>query len=323
MSLLNSNFPNRILVTGAGGDIGLGIGKVLKLMNAQYIFGTDLSRDNAGPILFDGFSDLPIASATDYLPRLTHLVESHEIELVIPTSEAEIEILCHALPDQELAGVKILMVNRNIVDISLDKLRTANFLKTNNLPHPWTVKREEQPRNLPCIYKPRFGRGSKDVRIRYPGEEFAQPDNDDAIWQELLLPASEEYTCGVFRTDHNNIRTITLRRTLSGGLTGKGEVVDNPEITEYVQTIADQLGLVGSINMQLRNTKDGPVLFEINPRLSSTVVFRHKLGFTDLKWWIEHCFNLCLTEYVPPESGIKFYRGFTEYFDYEHKTSNH
>ena len=34
-------------------------------------------------------------------------------------------------------------------------------------------------------------------------------------------------------------------------------------------------------------TKKGPRVFEINPRFSSTVLMRHRLGFTDLLWAIE------------------------------------
>ena len=38
--------------------------------------------------------------------------------------------------------------------------------------------------------------------------------------------------------------------------------------------------------IQLPMTKQGLMLFKINPRLSSTLVFRDMLGFADLQWWI-------------------------------------
>ena len=37
----------------------------------------------------------------------------------------------------------------------------------------------------------------------------------------------------------------------------------------------------------MRKTKRGFIPFEINPRLSSTVYFRHFFGFKDVEWWID------------------------------------
>lgn len=51
--------------------------------------------------------------------------------------------------------------------------------------------------------------------------------------------------------------------------------------------IAEGLNLHGSMNVQLRLTDKGPRVFEINPRFSSTVLMRHRLGFSDVIWAIE------------------------------------
>ena len=47
------------------------------------------------------------------------------------------------------------------------------------------------------------------------------------------------------------------------------------------------LNLNGSINIQLRLTKNGPRVFEINPRFSSTALMRHRIGFSDVLWAID------------------------------------
>jgi carbamoyl-phosphate synthase large subunit len=51
--------------------------------------------------------------------------------------------------------------------------------------------------------------------------------------------------------------------------------------------LAEALDLRGSINVQLRITTNGPRIFEINPRFSSTVLMRHQMGFCDLVWSIQ------------------------------------
>ncbi len=41
------------------------------------------------------------------------------------------------------------------------------------------------------------------------------------------------------------------------------------------------------MNVQLRLTDKGPRVFEINPRFSSTVLMRHRLGYCDVLWAME------------------------------------
>jgi carbamoyl-phosphate synthase large subunit len=107
---------------------------------------------------------------------------------------------------------------------------------------------------------------------------------NDHIWQELIGLPDEEYTCGVYRSVQGEIRTIVFRRRLSAGTTSYGVVVENTHIDQVCISIADALKLDGSVNVQLRLMQRGPVVFEINPRFSSTTVFRHKLGFRDVEW---------------------------------------
>ena len=48
--------------------------------------------------------------------------------------------------------------------------------------------------------------------------------------------------------------------------------------------IADELNLIGSINIQLRKSKNRIAIFEINPRFSSTVFMRSLVNFNDVLW---------------------------------------
>ena len=56
--------------------------------------------------------------------------------------------------------------------------------------------------------------------------------------------------------------------------------------------IANEVSLLGSMNVQLRLTNEGPRIFEINPRFSSTVLMRHLIGFQDLIWTINDILNV-------------------------------
>jgi carbamoyl-phosphate synthase large subunit len=117
--------------------------------------------------------------------------------------------------------------------------------------------------------------------------DFYLQQHVDAIVQELLLPADQEVTCGVFRSGEGRIAVLQLLRTLTGGFTSWAQVIDDPAVLSQCTMLAEALDLHGSINVQLRITADGPRIFEINPRFSSTVLIRHQMGFCDLVWSIQ------------------------------------
>ena len=146
---------------------------------------------------------------------------------------------------------------------------------------------------------------NRTVNVRFGGEV------NDLV--ELLLPEEEEYTCGLFRSRSGEIRSITIRRRLQGGYTCAGKVVFDQELETYLHQIAEALRLRGSINVQLKWTMKGPVAFEINPRFSSTVLFRHLLGFQDLIWAMKDLKEIDLEPYEAANEGVRFYRGPREY----------
>ena len=77
--------------------------------------------------------------------------------------------------------------------------------------------------------------------------------------------------------------------------------------------IADKINLSGSINIQLRKKGERVAIFEINPRFSSTVKFRHMMGFEDVIWSIQDKLEMSIDTYHINHSINKFYKGFSEY----------
>ncbi len=305
----------KILVTGCGGDIGMGVGRIVKevLPNATVI-GSEINSDHPGQFVYDTCVVLPRVNAPEYLARLKQVVQQHAIECIIPMSVPEI-IYFHKGRVRDIEGIPLIMPNEMALEVGLDKLKTNTFLAEHNLPHPWTqLVKDGPPQEVPCMIKGRFGWGSRGIFLvdKDSVEYFSRTKPDD-MWQEYLLPDEEEYTCGVYGTADGDIRSIIMRRTLGGGHTVSGQVVENTEIREVVEKLAQHLELHGSINMQLRLTKNGPMIFEINPRFSSTVMFRHKLGFKDVLWSLEECAGEPASPYTPPKVGTKFYKSHGEY----------
>jgi carbamoyl-phosphate synthase large subunit len=304
-----------ILVTACGGDISLSIGKLLKMENvAERLIGCDTHDEHPGIFIFDKCERVKRGDEEGYLESISRVVERHGVELVIPMSEPEISFFFENNV-KDINGAPLLLLNEKALKTGLDKMETISFLKDTGLDSPWTIAvKDGKPPQLPCIIKKRFGSGSKGLDlVTDENLEHYMKTRTDSIFQEYLIPDDEEYTCGLYRTRQGEVRTIIFRRKLKGGFTGYGTVVHNRSIEEMLSKIAENLQLSGSINVQLRLTDKGPVVFEINPRFSSTVLFRHLVGFTDLIWALEEFKGGSAGDYTPPPEGTKIYKGFQEY----------
>jgi len=308
------SFEN-IIVTGCGGDIGISIGRILKTSNvANRVIGCDINEEHGGPVFFDIFEIVERADSIFYIESLLNVCKKYSVDLIIPTSEPELRLFLKEDIIGSLDGIPVLIVNQKALTIGFDKALTSDFLKSSGLSYPWTtLVSEGLPKAFPCIIKKRYGSGSKDIMV--VDEEvvdYYSTKRPDDLWQEYLGPDDQEYTCGLYRSKAGEIRTIILKRRLDGSLTVYGEVRKNMEIEAMLNRLAELLDLQGSINPQLRLTERGPVMFEINPRFSSTVMFRHMLGFKDLLWSISEIAGEAIEYYIPPKIGTRFYRASQE-----------
>ena len=303
----------RVLVSGVAGVIGLGVGRVLKDWGIfDRMYGIDISDDHPGKIIFDQINIAPSADDSSYLEWLCDFISNNAINLFIPTSDAEIFVASNNL-DQIQKHAKILINDQLIVNKSLDKWETLNFLDSNDIAVPTNgIVGQDIPSNFPVIVKPRRGQGSKGLQ-KIKAQSAFKNCLKDSVWQDLLGPSDEEYTCAVYVSKNLNFKTLLIKRSLVDGYTGKGVVIKNKKIKDYVESIAKAFNKPGCYNVQLILTKEGPRIFEINPRLSSTVVFRDKLGFNDLRWWVSELLNIEYFAYEDVAEGTRIYRGNNEY----------
>lgn len=307
----------KVLVTGCGGDIGLAVGRILQEGKAaDSVIGCDMQEDHAGRIFFDRCFIAERATAPNYMDSLLQIVEMEKADLVVPTSEPELRTLY----ENDFFGRRelFLTADRKAMEIGFDKYKTAEFLRENGLPHPWTkLASHGAPHEFPCILKSRTGCGSKNVQ-HLTEEDYNNRSsyNEDDIFQELIAEDDAEYTCGLFRSASGEIRTIILRRKLRGDVTGCGVVEERAVIKDLLYAVAKKLELRGSINVQLRLRNETPYVFEINPRFSSTVRFRHQLGFSDVLWSMQDYCGKSLTDYIPAAAGIRFYKIYEDVIDW-------
>jgi carbamoyl-phosphate synthase large subunit len=280
-----------VLISAIYGDIGCSAVRLLREA-AKKIVGCDIKPYSPVSHLVDQFYIAPAATdTTNYMAFLKEIIIREKIDFFLPVSEPEIEVLNTRRKELEVLGVKLLLNNQSIIDNFLDKLKTVQYLEGLNIRVPRTMLLSgyDGSYGYPVIVKSMKSHGSKNLQkvIDMHDLEYISKKNDGSLLiQECIGSNKEEYTTGVF-SDGDIVSSITFRRKLGfGSMSIEAILVDEPYLHNIAQHIARDMALIGSINIQSRRVGNDFIVFEINPRLSSTMLFRKKFGFDDAVWWL-------------------------------------
>ena len=307
----------RILVSGVASDIGHSIGNMLSKSDlVDVVAGCDIHSQYYGADIFESLHLLPRASSPSYLHELQNLICEQKIDAFIPTSEQELRFFMSNKLNKDKIGAVCVASNQLAMEIGFDKLKTAEYLKSIGCLYPSTqpISEAVEPLNLPYVVKDPAGAGSASVFI-------VDKPNCLSSYKQLFphyicqefLEGSDEYTCGVYQTYEDSVRIISLKRRLASGVTVFAEIVDNSAITTLCEKLARSLALRGSINIQLKLTPRGPVIFEINPRFSSSVGMRNLIGYSDVLWSLqEQVLGVQPSPYTPKIEAKFLHRRYVE-----------
>jgi carbamoyl-phosphate synthase large subunit len=309
-----------ILISAVCGDIGYSAVQAARDV-ANKIVGCDMRAGTPVLHLLDAFYEVPPASDIDsYVGCIKDVIMREGVDFFLPVSEPEIEAINTVRKDIETLGVKLLLNNSLIIENFLDKWKTVQFLAGIGVKTPRTaiLKEYDGSFGFPLIVKPRSSYGSRSVwKIENLQDlEYARrKDNGSLLAQESIGSDSEEYTTGVF-SNGKNVSSISFKRRLGAdGTTLEASLVSEVFLSNLADSVARTTGLFGSLNIQSRRCEDEFIPFEVNPRISGTLLFRKKFGFDDLVWWINILSGKDY-DYTPLYTSGKAVRYYTErYFD--------
>ena len=318
----------RVAVSGVGGGVGQSIMKALSISSLPVeIYPIDVTPFSAG--LFRGKKGtvLPKPEEPGSLDIWEKCLKEQGIEALIPGSDHDLLALAWARDDWADRGItKILVSDLDLVQICHDKAVTCQRLESEGIPAPrsaWDLSTEDavswaQRSGYPVVVKPRKGSGSRGVHIVQDEEElrFYLPRTRNPILQEYLSfhDKEEELTCAVF-CDREGlpIGTFMARRELSAGTTYRAEVGHWPEIHDLLLAIGRALRPRGPLNVQLRLTETGPIVFELNARCSGTAAIRAYFGYNEPEMLIRH--YVMSEQLTPPKPRIGYaFRYWNEVF---------
>ena len=170
----------------------------------------------------------------------------------------------------------------------MDKLKTYKFLKKHNIGCPSFTDdfKNWKKYKFPMFVKKKTGAGNK-------GYIVARSENDlkpilahkNLIIQEYLH-TTKEYSACIYSNNNYNTRILIFERELDKDRTLYAKYIKDINLEYQIKKVLCVIKLKGSINIQFKVINKKIKIFEINPRLSSTVNMRDLINFKDCVWWI-------------------------------------
>lgn len=303
----------RILLTASGlSPVGLNTAKSLK-NKVERLVGVDIFAESIAKKFCDSYYQVPMADDPLYIEKILDICMQENITTILPLTIEETIIIKNNKGRFSDRGIKIANNNslENIL-ICNDKFLTYKFLENADIPTPvaFNIFNMDQLLNAAVklgypdkefVFKPRVTHGSRGFRIvtdKYDKLDLLlrqKPTDNILITLEELKDTigksniecvamekldGDDYSVYSFASDGNALVVIPMKRSgLIPGMSTGGEAVNNAEIIKYVKNIISTFKFNGAINIQLKLTKNGPLLYEINSRISATTVIVTVFGF--------------------------------------------
>jgi carbamoyl-phosphate synthase large subunit len=255
---------------------------------------------------------------TAFVPALAELCRELAIDVLVPGVDEELRPI--AMRRREF-DCYVLLPDFDVVATHLDKLASMRHLGARGIPVPATYRlvprKGETDWRVPCVLKPREGRGSRDVAIiasQAEGEARVVVSGlppIDFITQERLTGV--EYTVTVVADRSKMLRAIVpVRVDLKRGITLRAITDADQAVIEACRRIHATDPFAGCVNIQLMKASDSDVRpFEINPRISTTTCLAIAAGVDVIAL---ACGDAPGTELAPFTNGLRLHRSWRTEF---------
>jgi len=284
---------NKILISGLGGSL-------FPYLNEKLVEkGFEILYVDSNEELKFIYPDLklytsPIVTDDKYINFILGLIEKNDINYYLPLIDEEL-LIAKSIGFIK-KDLKVLIPSKSFIELCLNKFKlmkklneldiskTKSFLDSN---FNWEI-------DPPIFVKPNFGRGSRGIKKVYNKLQFEayRQENKDEI---LIQPIIEgiEYTVGVLVNNENEILSISPKRIIKKDRVTINAVTENNSIIYGLATkLTKILKPRGPYNIQLFITPEmQPIIFEINPRFSTTLILSIEAGVNEVELLINNFSN--------------------------------
>jgi carbamoylphosphate synthase large subunit len=216
-------------------------------------------------LLADIFEVARPVSDESYRDELVRIIKAHHVTVYLPLLPEEI-IIAASIKGSALVPpyLRILAPSEASAIKASDKWQTAQLLLGAGLPTPLTyLASAVEVASHELIAKPRFGYGSRGVRIVPPGH---QPEGDQEIFQEVC--SGPEVTIDAFSDPARGFTWSVCRERIEtkAGVSTKCRLYRDHELNELAGRLARAADLVGSFCFQVMRRHGAWMIIDVNPR---------------------------------------------------------
>ena len=216
-------------------------------------------------LLADVFEVVSPISGEKFHEEIIEIINKHSVNAYLPLMPDEI-IMASSLKKSLLLppDIRILAPSTEFASKATDKWQTAQLLEAAGLPTPKTYLAEAIEKGTDnLILKPRFGTGSKGVRMAQPGEIF---DDSLEILQEVCT--GPEVTVDAFSDPEYRFTWSVCRERIEikSGVSTKCRVYRDAELNELAARLAKEADLSGSFCFQVMRRAGEWMIIDVNPR---------------------------------------------------------
>ncbi|MBM3132189.1 MAG: hypothetical protein FJZ95_04050 [Chloroflexi bacterium] len=298
-----------VMVTSAGSKVAPMLVQCLKTCEEPLIrvVGVDASRKGAGSFFCDAFHSVPYGTNERYANETLQIAVEENVNVVIPGSDEEVLALSQASAEFRRHGIVVACSSGETTEMALDKLTVLSFLKAKGI----ATAAFRGPRSLmelerdlhelrypgqPVVFKPRRSRGRRGFWVVSREAERASllMDNlrnyrinaDDLLhmlanaepFPEVMLMEylpGADFNVDLLAKDGECLSIIPNERIEpEAGPVEVGLIREDRLVSEMARQVAAAFRFDYLVNVEMaypEDVKRGPLVYEINPRVSAPI----------------------------------------------------
>lgn len=289
----------RILITGAGGPAAICAYKALKEKGYDFLM-ADMDPLATGLYFVEPAKRFVIPGGInpDFNQVILRLCEQQEIDILIPTVDVELLPLMRIKKSFDAIGCRMISCSEDVLHTVLDKLKLMEKCKGKVLLPEFQSLEEylinPQISSKKLVFKPRSGSGSRGIIITSSPEHHVLEKLKEENYMVQEFIEGKEYSVDLMLNKDGSVATAVVRERLKvdSGVVVVSKTIKNEQIQEYCIKIAQAVGVVYGVNIQvIVNNSGHPYLLEINPRFSGGLSLVVESGSNIPAMCIEHALS--------------------------------
>lgn len=309
----------RILLTGVGGPAAISVWKSLASEHEFYMADIDPCATGLYLVPEKQRILLPRGESPDFTDRVFELCQKHQIELLLPTVDSELDVLAASSSRFLNQGIKLPLSSVEALKLCRDKYLLLNHCKA-SVPVPeYTLLTEETAfttKQFPLFAKPRRGSGSNGAMVLENAQDLSHLPRDGSYLIQELLPGAE-YSVDVYiQSSGQPLACVPrLRMKVDSGVAVAARTQKLPTLEAMALTVAKTVDIRYVANIQFKADSGGQFkLLEINPRFPGTLPLTAAAGIDIPKLLIKDIKGETLPEKLMPFNELMVVRYWTEHF---------